>query len=279
MNLDLNATKPSAMKRFLEKKSAFTLIELLVVIAIIAILAAILLPVLASAQERARRTACVNNLRQIAVGNIIYAGDNNDFVIQCGYNNSDPLKGPFVQNSIFPAANVAASTENMEVQTNHNTIWLCPDLPTSLIFSNSEYGTYNIGYQYYGGNRIWYNNQYSSGFPSYSPVKTGTSKPSWVLAADYVAYGSGAGFPTYDNTWGYFNAAGAIPHKRGSGNTPDGSNEATIDGSVHWYRFEQLYALTTWDPSSNTRNFFIYQENLPPQISGIYLQSHVATLY
>ncbi|HEY1787352.1 MAG TPA: hypothetical protein VGJ73_04320, partial [Verrucomicrobiae bacterium] len=72
---------------------------------------------------------------------------------------------------------------------------------------------------------------------------------------------------------------GKIPHKRGGGNTPDGANEVTIDGSVHWYRFEQLYALTTWDPSGNDRNFFIYQENLPPQITGSYLQSHVATRY
>jgi prepilin-type N-terminal cleavage/methylation domain-containing protein len=57
------------------KRTAFTLIELLVVIAIIAILAALLMPALEKARESARRIACANNQRQVALAGMMYAED------------------------------------------------------------------------------------------------------------------------------------------------------------------------------------------------------------
>jgi prepilin-type N-terminal cleavage/methylation domain-containing protein/prepilin-type processing-associated H-X9-DG protein len=62
-------------------QKAFTLIELLVVIAIIAILAAMLLPALARAKMQAWRVKSVNNIRQLQLGAIMYANDNNGFLL------------------------------------------------------------------------------------------------------------------------------------------------------------------------------------------------------
>jgi prepilin-type N-terminal cleavage/methylation domain-containing protein len=65
-------------------KHAFTLVELLVVIAIISILAALLFPVLSAAKAKAKRTTCLNNLRQINLGLRMYCDDSNDSTPKTG---------------------------------------------------------------------------------------------------------------------------------------------------------------------------------------------------
>ncbi|BDI29050.1 hypothetical protein CCAX7_11010 [Capsulimonas corticalis] len=87
----------------MKRNSAFTLIELLVVIAIIAILAAILFPVFAKAREKARQTSCASNLKQIGLGIMQYAQDNDETMPsgRMSPNNQDNF-GPNWENLLQP---------------------------------------------------------------------------------------------------------------------------------------------------------------------------------
>jgi prepilin-type N-terminal cleavage/methylation domain-containing protein len=74
-----------------QSKSGFTLIELLAVTAIIAVLGAMLLPVFAQARERARTTQCASNLRQLALGLLMYGQDYDETFLLLYYQEKTPL--------------------------------------------------------------------------------------------------------------------------------------------------------------------------------------------
>jgi prepilin-type N-terminal cleavage/methylation domain-containing protein len=116
-------------------RRAFTLIELLVVIAIIAILAAILFPVFAQAKEAAKRTNCLNNLKQIGTGMMLYMGDS-DGVYPCWATTSPPVNGG-TSNEIPPDLQLMPYMKNDQV-------WKCPSDNLSRTDKNS--------YRFWDGN-------------------------------------------------------------------------------------------------------------------------------
>jgi prepilin-type N-terminal cleavage/methylation domain-containing protein/prepilin-type processing-associated H-X9-DG protein len=90
-------------------KKQFTLIELLVVIAIIAILAAMLLPALSAARERARNANCVGKLKQIGLAEKMYSSANKDYVAVDDSTNGAATKADFISNETIAAQTADAA--------------------------------------------------------------------------------------------------------------------------------------------------------------------------
>jgi prepilin-type N-terminal cleavage/methylation domain-containing protein len=223
-NLRLRQTRPGA----------FTLIELLVVIAIIAILAAMLLPVLASAKEKAKRTSCKNNMRQCIIAIQVYGMDNQDKV-PSARDNQGQWHAVRISNNSW--TNLVDYSRNSAILDCPNWRWN-PSVPPSRY--SATYGML-IGYQYLGDAVIVGGSQY----PWYSPLKTTDSKTNVILADA--------------NHWSEVDGFMAVPHSKAGGvyqnissffyttpgRTPasfgaQGGNVGSLDGSVVWKNLGQM---------------------------------------
>ena len=233
----------SRLKGFGRRGVAFTLIELLVVIAIIAILAAILMPALGGAKERARRTSCKSSIRQFQLAVHMYA-DDNEQRLPSGASNKGPADDhlPVLSTGTSNAIIFYCGSEKMA----H-----CPSFNDHFIkqqqfrpFEEQEYG-FVVGYNYHGGhsNTPW---PAIVGTNTWKSPQMVTDDPGLVLVSDLNDWSPGYGQsfaphgkagPILSGT-DYSNVAAAGASSAAIGAV--GGNVGLLDGSVSWVPVSQM---------------------------------------
>jgi prepilin-type N-terminal cleavage/methylation domain-containing protein len=224
---------------------AFTLIELLVVIAIIGILAALLLPTLASAKERAKRATCKNSQRQFLLAVHMYGDDNGQWLPSGAPNKPKPA-----DDDHLPVMSAVTSNGIFQYLRTER-LMHCPNISDYFIaqqaqrpFDEREYG-YVIGYNYHGGhtNTPW---PAISGTNTWISPQRLTDNSSLVLISDMNDWS-----PGYGQTFAPHARNGALLQGMDASN-PDasgassaevgaqGGNLGLVDGSVSWKKVNAM---------------------------------------